>query len=108
MTINGNEVDLVALAEGALSGPEWDAWLAAHPAAAAEVEVARRVRALVAQMRSAEVELPADFEARVLAQVGANTTALDLLELIFVGAGRALREVLNVLFAERSTGKAVP
>ena len=103
MTINDNEVDLVALAEGTLSGPEWDAWLAAHPAAATEVEVARRVRALVAQMRSVEVELPADFEARVLAQVRANTTALDLLEFIFLGAGRTIRELLDVFFAERPT-----
>ena len=103
MTVNDNEVDLVALAEGTLSGPEWESWLTAHPTAAAEIEVARRVRALVAQMRSIEVELPTDFEARVLAQVGANTTALDLLELIFVGAGRTLRELLDVFFAERPT-----
>lgn len=104
MTINDNEVDLAALADGTLRGPEWDAWLASHPAAAAEVAVAQRVRVLVAQLRSVEVELPADLEARVLAQVRSNTTLLDVIELLFMGAGRTLREVLDVFFAERPTG----
>jgi anti-sigma factor RsiW len=98
MTINDDEVDLSALADGILSGPEWDAWLAAHPRAAAEVAIARRVRALIAQLRAADIVVPADFEARVLAQVRANTTLLDVLDLSLAGVGRALLEILDIFF----------
>jgi anti-sigma factor RsiW len=85
------------LVDGALSGPEWDAWLAAHPEAAAEVAVGRRVRALLAELRASEVALPVDFEARLLERVRTDRTLLDLLELTLSGVGRALIELINLL-----------
>ncbi len=97
MTTDDN-IDLVALADGFLGGSEWEVWLAAHPEAAAEVAMMRRVRALVMQLRSLEVIVPEDFEARVMARVRSNTTLLDLLELSFSSVGRAFFEVLNLVF----------
>lgn len=88
---------LLDLADGTLSGPEWDAWLAERPAAAAEVAVARRVRALLVELRQTQVVVPADFEARLLERVRADRTLLDLLELSVSGVGRALLELLSVL-----------
>ena len=93
------EVDLTDLADETLSGPEWDAWLAAHPQAAAEVAVARRVRALMAELQSASFALPPGFEARLLARVREDVTLLELLELHLSGMGRALLEIVNVLLS---------
>ena len=90
-------VDLTDLADGALAGPEWAAWLAAHPNAAAEVEIARRVHTLVAELRLAAVDVPIGFEARLMARVREDATLLDLLELHLAGLGRALLELINVL-----------
>ena len=92
-------VNLDDLADGTLSGPEWDAWLAARPEAAAEVAIARRVHALVAQLQSASIAVPADFEARLMARVRADATLLDLLELHLAGMGRALIEIANALLS---------
>jgi hypothetical protein len=92
------EVNLTDLVDGTLSGPEWDAWLVAHPAAAAEIAIARRVRALMVELRAAEIAVPAGFEARLMARVRDDTTLLDLLDLGLAGIGRALIELLNVLF----------
>lgn len=88
---------LLDLADGTLSGPEWDAWLAERPAAAAEVAVARRVRALLVELRQTQIVVPADFEARLLERVRADQTLLDLLELSVSGVGRALLELLSLL-----------
>jgi hypothetical protein len=90
-------VDLTDLADGALVGAEWDAWLSAHPNAAAEVEIARRVHTLVAELRQAAVDVPIGFEARLMARVREDATLLDLLELHLAGLGRALLELINVL-----------
>jgi anti-sigma factor RsiW len=68
MTID-DEADLASLADGTLSGPEWEAWLAAHPRAAAEVAIARRVRTLIARLRADDIALPTDLERLVLARV---------------------------------------
>jgi anti-sigma factor RsiW len=108
MNIADNNVDLTALADGSLGGPEWDAWLAAHPDAAAEVAMMRRVRTLVVQLRSFEVIVPEDFEARVLARVRTNTTLLDLLELSLSTAGRAFFEVLDLVFGLFPASGATP
>jgi hypothetical protein len=97
MTNDNLNVDLTDLADGALAGPEWDAWLAAHPTAAAEVAVAQRVHALVAELRLAAVDVPADFEARLMARVRQDATLLDLLELHLAGLGRVLLELINAL-----------
>jgi anti-sigma factor RsiW len=98
MTIDDTNVDLTALADGSVGGPEWDAWLTTHPDAAAEVAMMRRVRALVVQLRSFEVIVPEDFEARVLARVQVNTALLDLLELSLSTVGRAFFDVLDLVF----------
>jgi hypothetical protein len=89
---------LADLADGTLTGPEWETWLAGHPEAAAEVEIARRVRLLMVELRAASVEVPAGFEARLLARVREDKTLLDLLDLGLAGIGRTLIELLNALF----------
>jgi anti-sigma factor RsiW len=107
MTIN-DEADLAALADGTLSGPEWEAWLAAHPRAAAEVAIARRVRTLIARLRAEDIALPTDLERLVLARVHANTTFLDILELSLAGVGRALLEVLEIFFGMLPAPRSAP
>ena len=91
---------------GELAGDELKAALAARSASAdeleralQEVEVARRVRALMFRLREAEVEVPADFERRVLERVRADQTLLDMLELYLSGFGAALIELINALFS---------
>lgn len=90
-------IDLADLADGTLSGPEWDAWLAAHPEAAEEVAIARRVRALLLELHAAEFVIPEGFEERLLARVHEDTTLLNLLDLGFGGMGQALLEILSML-----------
>jgi hypothetical protein len=80
MIPDDGDVDLTGLVDGTLAGPEWDAWLAAHPEAAAEVAIARRVHAIIAQLQYADIELPAHFEAQVLARVRSQSAILDLLD----------------------------
>lgn len=92
-----DDVDLAALADGTLSGPTWDAWLAAHPEAAAEVALARRVRALLVDLHARAIPVPADFQARLLQRVHADTTLLDLLDLGLAGLGHAAFELLLLL-----------
>jgi hypothetical protein len=91
--------DLADLAEGTLAGTEWDAWLAAHPDAAAEVEIARRVRLLMRALSEAAIVVPEGFEARLMARVREDRTLLDLLDLGVSGVGRALIELINLLLA---------
>jgi len=67
--------------------------------AAAEVEVARRVSELMLILRAAEVDVPADFESRLLERVRADQTLLDMLELSVGGFGSALVELINALFS---------
>ena len=99
MTPDNQAVDLTDLADGTLAGPEWDAWLAAHPAAAAEVMIARRVRALMHELAAAAVAVPDGFEERLMARLRQDRTLLDLLDLGFFSAGRALIELLNLLLS---------
>ena len=94
-----DNVNLTDLVDGILAGPEWEAWLAAHPEAAAEVAVAVRVRAWLAELHAAAIPVPPGFEARVLAQVRADATLLDLLDLSLAGVGRALLEILTLFFS---------
>ncbi len=93
--MNFDEISLTELADHPPEGPEWQAWLAAHPAAAQEIEIARRVHALVARLREQTVPVPPDFEARLMERVRADTTLLDLLELSLSGMGRTLIEIIN-------------
>jgi hypothetical protein len=97
MALDADEVNLTDLVDGVLAGPEWDAWLAAHPDAAAEVAAARRVRALLAELQAAAIPVPADFEARLLARIRADATLLDLIDLALAGLGRTLLEFVAAL-----------
>ena len=90
------EIELAALADGSLAGPEIDAWLAANPEAAAEVELARRVRALVGELRGVMIEVPPDFEARLLERARQDTALIDLLDLGFAGLGQTILELLEL------------
>lgn len=91
-------VDLSDLVDSGEAGPEWDAWLAAHPAAAEEVALARRVHALLAQLGAEPLPLPPDFEARLLARCRQDATLLDLLDLALAKGGRTVLELLGALF----------
>src|SRR5689334_6520365 len=84
--------------DGTRSGPEWDAWLAAHPPAAAEVALARRVQALMRELAAASIVVPPGFEARVLERVRADSTLLALLDLGLGGLGRTLLEIFAAIF----------
>jgi hypothetical protein len=95
-----NDLTIITdLADGNLSGVEWETWLAANPAAAEEVALARRVHALVGRLQAVDYDLPADFEARLLERVRTDATLLDLLDLGLSGVGRVLLDLLGALFA---------
>lgn len=64
-----------------------------------EVEIARRVRQLMINLRLAEIEVPADFEIKLMARVSEDTTLLNLLEIYLTVFGQALVELLNALFS---------
>ena len=96
--MDDQQIDIIDLVDGTLSGPDWDAWLAARPELAEEVAVARRVRALMLQLQAAQIAVPPGFEARLLARVQEDKTLLDLLDLGLSGIGGAFLELLNALF----------
>ena len=104
MTIVDDSI-LFDLADGTLAGPEWDAWLAAHPEAAAEVALARRVRAMVSQLRTATVAVPAGFEQRLLARVREDASLRDLVDLGLNGVGQVLLDLLMALFGSGAAGQ---
>lgn len=108
MKLEQADGSLTDLAEGTLVGAEWDAWLAAHPVEAAEVEIARRVRAFMVELQAMEVGVPANFERNLLARIQEDVTLLDLLDLGFGGLGYALVEFLNTLFGAFPTPQLVP
>lgn len=64
-----------------------------------EIEISRRVRFLMLKLREAEIELPADFEAKLMSRVGEDETLLNLLEIYLNGFGRTLIELINALFS---------
>jgi anti-sigma factor RsiW len=99
MTPDNQSPDLTDLADDTLAGPEWDAWLAAHPAAAAEVAIARRVRALMHDLAAVQIVVPDGFEERLMARLRQDRTLLDLLDLSFFSAGRAMIELINLLLS---------
>ncbi len=98
MTSSHDEFYLADLADGTLAGPEWEGWLAAHPDLAAEVAVARQVRALLGELRTVPIAVPADFEAVLMERVRRDATFLGLLDLWLSGFGRALLDLLDALF----------
>ncbi|MGH9932998.1 MAG: hypothetical protein ACREA9_27750 [Pyrinomonadaceae bacterium] len=87
------------LVDSLLVGTEAEDWLAAHPELVDEVEIARRVRSLIAELRAAEIQVPADFEARMMERVRGDAAMLSLLDLWFSGLGVALLELLDAFFA---------
>jgi hypothetical protein len=103
VTSSNAEFNLTDLADGTLAGPEWEAWLAAHPDLAAEVAAARQVRALLGELRTVPIALPADFEAVLMERVRRDATFLGLLDLWLLGFGRALLDLLNALFGAPPT-----
>lgn len=80
-------------------GPEWAAWVEANPELAAEVVVARRVRQLLEELRSADLVGPANFEARVLARCQRDTSILELFDLGFFKSAQALMDLFAAIFA---------
>jgi hypothetical protein len=98
MSASNEGFNLTDLADGTLAGPEWEEWLAAHPDLAAEVAVARQVRALLGELRAVPIALPADFEAVLMERVRRDATLLSLLDLWLAGFGRALLELLDAVF----------
>jgi hypothetical protein len=99
MTPYNQAPNLTDHADGTLSAPEWDACLATHPVAAAEVAIARRVRALMRELEAAAVAVPDGFEERLMTRLRQDRTLLDLLDLGLLGAGRALIELINILLS---------
>ena len=99
MAMSNEDGILADMADGELAGPAWETWRASHPDEAAEVAAARRVRLLLAELRTVPVMLPADFEARLMERVRRDATFLDLLDLWLAGWGRVLLEVLDLLFS---------
>jgi hypothetical protein len=103
VTSSNAEFTLTDLADGTLAGPEWEAWLAAHPDLAAEVAAARQVRALLGELRTVPIALPADFEVILMERVHRDATYLGLLDLWLSGFGRALLDLLDALFGAPPT-----
>ena len=100
MTSGSEEFDLTDLADGVLSGPPWQEWLAEHPDLAAQVHMARQVRALLEELRAMPVEVPAGFETALMERLRRDDTLLGLLDLWLAGFGRALLELLGLLFGD--------
>ena len=98
MTASNEEFNLTDLADGTLAGPEWEVWLATHPDLAAEVAIARQIRALLGELRAVPIALSADFEAALMERVRRDATVLSLLDLWLAGFGRALLELIGALF----------
>jgi anti-sigma factor RsiW len=88
---------LFDLADGALAGPEWEAWLADNPEAAAEVALARRVRGMLRQLSEEGAAVPAGFEQRLLRRVREDAALRDLLDLGLSGIGHVLLDLLMAL-----------
>jgi hypothetical protein len=94
-----DDINLTDVVENPPTGPDWEAWLTAHPEKAEEIEIARRVRAFMVELRNASIVAPPDFEARLLERVRADRTLLDLLDLGLSGYARVLIDLLNALFS---------
>jgi chemotaxis regulatin CheY-phosphate phosphatase CheZ len=88
----------IDLADALLSGPEWDRWLAEHPAAATQVLVLQQARLFLSDLRARQVEVPAGFEERLMARVRGDATARAVLTLGVPQFGSALLELFAALF----------
>lgn len=105
---------LADLADEILAGGEWQAWLADRPQAAADLEIARRVRVMLAALGDEAVALPADFEARLLQRLREDATLVALLDLALAHLARTLLDLLELVMAlvptppEHSAPQAAP
>lgn len=97
--MNDPAPDLTDLADDTSAAAAWEAWLATHPNEAAEVEAARRVRALMVELQRASITVPTDFELRLMQRIHQDTTVLRLVDLGLAGLGQALLELIAMLFA---------
>ncbi|MEM8530544.1 MAG: hypothetical protein AAGF95_06865 [Chloroflexota bacterium] len=89
---------LTDLADGLLSGMEWDTWLAENPDAAQEVAIAQRVRSLLTTLQETPLEVSPDFESQLFAYIYTDTTLLTLFDLGFEGWGHVLLELFTAIF----------
>jgi hypothetical protein len=85
------------LPDDGLSDDELRIWLAEHPELAADLELARRVRRLVAQLRAAELVVPEGFELRLMARVQQDAALRNLLDLGLNGVGSLLMELIALI-----------
>ncbi|MDQ3855431.1 MAG: hypothetical protein M3281_03450 [Chloroflexota bacterium] len=92
-------LSLADLADGTVPEPEWAAWSATHPELSDQVQAARQVRALLAELRAGDVELPAGFEVLLMERVRRGDTLWGLVDLWLAGFGHALFELLNGLLS---------
>lgn len=67
--------------------------------AAKEVEISRRVRLFMISLQQAEIEVPADFEAKLMARVSEDTTLMNLLDIYLSGFGRTLLELITAFLS---------
>lgn len=88
---------LAEIAEGDAQDPEVECWIAEHPEAAAEIELARRVHLLVTGLRAAEFEVPGGFEERLLARVHQDTAVRNLIDFGLNGVGALLLELIGLI-----------
>jgi hypothetical protein len=99
MSMNDRVPDLADLADEPGDAAAWNMWLAQHPREAAELEAARRVRALMVELRRASVAVPSDFQARLMERIRQDATLLHLVDFGLSGLGHALLELLAAFFA---------
>jgi hypothetical protein len=98
MRIDPDRFTPAELADLPPDDPALLALLAADADLAAEVELTRRVRRLLRELQQAELVVPPEFEARLMARVREDKALFDLLDFGFGGLGKALIELLNLLF----------
>lgn len=107
MNISFDDISITDLVETPPTGPDWDTWLAAHPDIATEIEIARRVRTYVAELKNLSIVVPPDFETRLMERIRTDHTLLDLLDLGLAGFTRAILELLDALFDLLPTAQTV-
>ncbi|MBI5031472.1 MAG: hypothetical protein HZB51_13165 [Chloroflexi bacterium] len=107
MPISFDDISITDLVETPPTGPDWDAWLVAHPDVAEEIEIAHRVRTYVAELKNLSIVVPLDFETRLMERIRADRTILDLLDLGLAGFARAILELLDALFDLLPTSQTV-
>jgi hypothetical protein len=66
-----------------------------------ELEIARRVRALMAELRTSDVAIPEGFEARLMERLSGDTTLLQMVDLWLAGVGRILVELAGILLNDQ-------